>query len=54
MNGLRLQHGFTIGRHWWLCLAVALGLALGTQVAAAKEYHTSTRSWRWSLRTMSP
>ena len=45
MNGLRLQHGFTMGRHWWLCLEVALGLALGTQVAA-KECHTATRSWR--------
>jgi hypothetical protein len=42
MNGPRLQHGFTIGRHGWLVLAVALGLALGTQAAVAKECHQET------------
>ena len=30
MNQHTLQHGCTTGRHLWLCLAVALGLVLGT------------------------
>jgi len=31
-----------LGRHLWLCLALALGLALGTQAALAKECHHET------------
>jgi hypothetical protein len=31
-----------LGRHLWLCLALALGLALGAQAAMAKECHYET------------
>jgi hypothetical protein len=37
-----LQHRLTTRHHLWLCLAVALGLALGIQVATAKECHQET------------
>lgn len=37
MNQQPLQHGCTTGRRLWLCLALALGLALSTQAAEAKE-----------------
>jgi len=36
------QHRFTTGRHLWLCVMVALGLALGTQAATAKECRRET------------
>jgi hypothetical protein len=42
MNQQTLQHWFTSGRHLWLCIALALGLALGPQVAAARECHRET------------
>src|SRR5712692_6677873 len=35
MNQQTLQHGCTAGRHLWLCMAVALGLVLGTQATPA-------------------
>ena len=37
MNQQRYQHGLTTGRCLWLVITVALGLALGSQAAAAKE-----------------
>jgi len=37
MNQHTLQHGFTTGRQLWLVVALALGLTLSTQAAAAKE-----------------
>src|SRR5262245_58150864 len=37
MNGPRLPHGFTTGSQGWLIIAVAIGLALSTQVASGKE-----------------
>lgn len=37
-----LQHGCTTGRHLWLCISVTLGLALGSQAAAARECHRET------------
>jgi hypothetical protein len=42
MNQQTLQHGYTTGRHLWLCLALALGLALGTQAAATRECQRET------------
>jgi hypothetical protein len=37
MNQLTLLQRFTRGQSLWLVIAVALGLALGSQAAAAKE-----------------
>jgi hypothetical protein len=37
MSQHTLQHGFTTGRQLWLVVALALGLTLSTQAAAAKE-----------------
>ena len=42
MNQQRYQHGLTTGRCLWLCMAVALGLALSTQAVAAKECQRET------------
>lgn len=42
MNGPMQQHSCTISRQVWLIIAVTLGLALGMQVAAAKECHHET------------
>ena len=42
MHQHMLQHRFTIGRHLWLCLTLALGLALGTQVVTARECQRET------------
>src|SRR5437016_10536347 len=42
MHGPMPQHRFTTGRHLWLCVMVALGLALGTQAATAKECRRET------------
>ena len=42
MHGLMPQHRFTTGRHLWVAMTVALGLALGTQAATAKECHKET------------
>jgi Beta-lactamase len=38
----RCQQGPTTGRYLWLVMAVAVGLALGTQAAAAKDCHRGT------------
>jgi len=37
MKQQTLQHGFTTGHHLWVVMTVALGLALGSQAAAARE-----------------
>ena len=42
MSQPMLQYRFTTGRPLWLVIALALGLALGTQAAAAKECHRET------------
>lgn len=42
MNEPMQQHGFTMGRDPWLVMAVALGLALSTQAAAAKDCRRET------------
>jgi hypothetical protein len=42
MNWPMPQHGITRGRYLWLVIAVALGLALSTQAAAAKECQRET------------
>jgi hypothetical protein len=42
MNQQRYHHGFMTGRCLRLCLALGLGLALGTQIAAAKECQRET------------
>ena len=42
MNRPMLQYGCTIGRQVWLLMALTLGLALGTQAAAAKECQRET------------
>ena len=42
MNQQRYHHGFMTGRCLLLCLALGLGLALGTQIAAAKECQRET------------
>jgi hypothetical protein len=36
MKQPRVRRGFTRGRRLWLCFALALGMALGSQAAAAK------------------
>jgi hypothetical protein len=42
MHGPILRHRCTTGGYLWLCLAVALGLAPGSQAAAARECHRET------------
>jgi hypothetical protein len=42
MNRPWVRRGFTRGRRLWLCLSLALGLALGSQAATAKECHRET------------
>src|SRR5712691_6087913 len=42
MNQQTSPYRFTTGRHLWLCVVVALALALGTQAAVAKECHRET------------
>lgn len=42
MNQLTLPQRFTTGQSLWLIIAVALGLSLGSQAAAAKECHRET------------
>src|SRR5262245_30032273 len=42
MHGPMPQHRFTTGRHLWVVMTVALGLALGTQAIAAKECQRET------------
>jgi Beta-lactamase len=42
MSQQRCQHGLTTGRYLWLVMAVAVGLAPGSQAAAAKECHRET------------
>lgn len=42
MHGPILRHRCTTGGYLWLCLAVALGLALDSQAAAARECHRET------------
>ena len=42
MSQQRYQHKFTTGRQLWLGMAVAIGLALGTPAAEAKECHRET------------
>ena len=42
MNQLTLPQRFTTGQSLWLIIAVALGLALGSQAATAKECHRET------------
>ena len=42
MNQQTSQYRFITGHHLWLCLALALGLAQGTQVATAKECQPET------------
>lgn len=42
MNQQTQQHGCTTGRHLWLCIALAFGLALGTQAATARECRQET------------
>jgi hypothetical protein len=42
MEQQRRQHRRATGPHLRLCLALALGLTLGTQAAAAKECHRET------------
>ncbi len=37
MKQQTLQHGFTTGHHLWVVMTVALGLALGSQAAVARE-----------------
>ena len=42
MSRQTLQHGYTTRCHLWVVMMVALGLALSTQAAAAKECHQET------------
>jgi hypothetical protein len=42
MNRQMSQHGITRGRYLWLVITVALGLALSSQTAAAKECQRET------------
>jgi hypothetical protein len=42
MNQLTLRQRFTTGRSLWLMIAVALGLALGSQAATARECYRET------------
>ncbi len=42
MKQQTLQHRFTTGHHLWVVMTIALGLALGSQAAAAKECQRET------------
>jgi hypothetical protein len=42
MHGRLLHHGGTTGRQLWVVILVALGLALGSQAAAATECARAT------------
>ena len=42
MNRQTLPHGYTTGHHLWLCLALAMGLALSTHSDAARECQRET------------